>query len=62
MKKKFIIYKKVGTNGYIGLPRTLAGQDVEISFTRNLTEEEIKKLELSKVIGELRVLREKRKK
>ncbi len=65
MKIKETIYrevKKYSGSAHIILPSSLIGEEVQISFERKLTEEERKKIQLSKLIEELRILRIKRKK
>ncbi len=63
-EKEIILYKTVRGSGYgtIGLPRFLIGKEVKISFMGQLTEKEEKRIELNKLQGELREIREKRRK
>ena len=66
MKKKmikdklFVTVKNTSGYGSIYLPKGLIGKRVEISFERELNEEELKSLEIVKLQEELRELRKKR--
>lgn len=54
--------KTTGASGLITLPKFLVGTEVEITFERNLTEEEIKRIQLNQIHAELRKIREKKRK
>ena len=53
---------KFGKSAHIIVPFSLIGEKVDVIFNRKLTEEELKSLELSRVVRELKEIRKLRNK
>lgn len=60
LEKRYLEVTKNSCGAHIVVPKSLIGQEVEITFHRKLTEEEIKKIELLKLKRELNIIRNKR--
>ncbi len=60
-EKTIILIRKVTASGHVGVPKFLVGKEVKVTFTRKMTEEEQKMLELNNLYMELKKIREKRR-